>query len=129
MQRISVLAENRPGIIADITQLMADSGINILTIDGSSIDVTGVVQITVEEYDHALQLLQQAGFRAVSEEALIIRVLDEPGGLAKIASRFLAEEINICSMHILDRKKGNVLVSVVTDNNKKVKKIFNDLIV
>ena len=104
MQRITILVENRVGVIAEITQLMAKHDINILSLEGYTDHGNGTVHLDIEQYDRALRLLQQAGFRAISEDALVISVVDESGGLAKVANRLKDHQINIITMHILERK-------------------------
>ncbi len=129
MKNIAVLTENHPGVIADITQLLGDQQVNILTLDVDGVESHGVIQLTVDQYDQALQTLKAAGYRAISEDALVIRITDEPGALAKIASRFKTHAINIRSMHILDRKSDYVLVSIVTDDNKNAEQWLQDVLV
>jgi len=80
MKNITVLTESRLGVVADISQLLGDNNINILTLDVEGMDDHGLIQLTVDHYDRALQLFKQAGLRAISEDALVIRVPDEPGG-------------------------------------------------
>ncbi len=40
---------------------------------------------TVDRYDEALVALRDAGVPAVSEDAIIIRIADEPGALARLS--------------------------------------------
>jgi len=129
MQHISVLMDNRPGIVADITELMASHQINILTLNVDGIEDHGVMRLSVDQYDQALQVLRQAQYRAISEDALVVRIRDEPGALAKIASRFKTHQLNIRSIHILDRQEGYVLVSIVSDDNHKASTLVADNLV
>ena len=41
------------------------------------------MQLTVSDYDRALQILRDGGYDAITEDAVIINVKDGPGALAK----------------------------------------------
>lgn len=129
MKQISVLTDNRSGVLAELSQALGQRNVNIESIDGEGAEQTGVVTLTVDRYDDALQALQEAGFRAVSEDALIVRMKDEPGALARVAERFKAAEINIKSLRFLSRDDGFALVTLVTEDNERAKQLVADLIV
>jgi len=131
MKHLTVLLESHSRTVADLAQALADRGINIEDIDvqDAGPDQTGVVNLTVDRYDEALQALRDAGFRAVSEDALVIRLRDEPGALAKVAVRFKDAGIGIRSMHILGRAGSSALVSIVSERPDDAKQLVRDLLV
>lgn len=129
MKQISVLTENRSGILAELSLALAARDVNIESIDGEGAEQTGVVTLTVDRYDEALLALQEAGFRAVSEDALIVRLKDEPGALARVAERFKTENMNIKSLRFLSRDDGYALVTLVTEDNERARALVADLVV
>ena len=126
MQRIIIMAENRVGVIADIGKVLADDHINIETLDAESTGDDGVVILTTDDPDGALQALTYAGFKAVSDEALILKLKDEPGALAKIAEQFKQSNLDIRSFHILDRQAGYSMVALTTDDRTKAQALIDD---
>ena len=131
MTHLTVLLESHARTVADLAQALADRGINIEDIDvqDAGPHQTGVVNLTVDRYDEALLALRDAGFRAVSEDALVIRLRDEPGALAKVAVRFKDAGIAIRSMHILGRAGSSALVSIVSERPADAKHLVRDLLV
>ena len=131
MTHLTVLLESHARTVADLAQALADRGINIEDIDvqDAGPDQTEVVNLTVDRYDEALLALRDAGFRAVSEDALVIRLRDEPGALAKVAVRFKDAGIAIRSMHILGRAGSSALVSIVSERPADAKQLVRDLLV
>ena len=59
--------------------------------------------------------LRDAGFTAVSEQALVLRMLDRPGALAEVARRFKEAELSIFSMRILRREGGYSWVTLTCE--------------
>ena len=119
MNRIIIMANNEVGVIADISRVMADNDINIETIIAQSPGENGVVTLTTDDDDSALRALTDAGFKAVTDDALILRLPDEPGALAKVAERFKDTGANIQSLHILGRHDGYTTVALSADDRTK----------
>lgn len=120
------MAENEVGVIAEISKTLADNGINIETLDAESGDDDGVVILTTDNSDSALYALTNAGFRAVSDEALILKLKDEPGALAKIAEKLKQSNIDIRSLHILNRQAGYSMVALTTDDADRARTLIDD---
>jgi len=76
-----------------------------------------VITLSVDRYDAALKALREEGFQAITQDALLVRLEDKPGALAKIAVRFQEQAIQLRSMHIIQRRKGHAHVSIVTTDN------------
>lgn len=112
MERIIVMVENEVGVIADIARCLANADINMKTINTDGAGETGAVIITTDQDDLALEVLTRQGFKAVTDEPLVIRLRDEPGALAKVAERFKAANVNIQSLHIIDRRSDHATVAL-----------------
>ncbi len=118
VQRIIVMADNEVGVIADITKALADESINVESINAQVIGEQGTIILTTDRYDHALYVLNQAGFKAVSDDALVLHLPDAPGALAGVADRLKRAGVNIESMHILNRQAGHTMIALKTDNRE-----------
>ena len=118
MDRLIVMAKSEVGVIADITAVLADAGVNILTINTEDTGETGLVIMTTEDNDAALRALTMSGFRTVIDDVLVIRLKDEPGALAKIAQKFKDAGVNIQSLHILDRHGDYATVALSADDRE-----------
>ncbi len=87
-----------------------------VTMDTESTGDTGIVIITTDDNDRALRVLTSGGFKAVIDDALVIRLRDEPGALAKVAAKFKQSGVDIQSLHILDRYDGYTMVALSADD-------------
>ena len=116
VNRIVVMARDEVGVIANITRVLADEDINVETINAEVVGDEITVILTTDRYDHALYVLNQAGFKAVSDDALVLRLPDEPGALATVAGSLKEAGVNIESLHILSRRAGHAMIALKTDN-------------
>ena len=119
MTRIIIMADNEVGVIADISRVLADAGINIETISAEALGDKGVITLTADDYDGALQALTDADFKTVTDDALVLSLPDEPGALARVAESLKQGGVNIQSLHILDRRDDHTTVAISTDDRAK----------
>ncbi len=126
MQRIIVSTKNEVGVIAGITAALADRGINLRSLDTEGVGDHGMVVVTTDDDDRALLALSSAGYRAVADDALIVRLVDEPGALAQLSAQFRDAGVNIQSMHILNRHGGHATIALSADNLELARSIVDD---
>ncbi len=129
MKQITIVAESSPGLLTRVSEILAARGINIETLDAETVQDHGIVILTVDRYDDALVALRDAGVHAVSEDAIIIRIADEPGALAKISLRFHEAEIRVRSVRIIRRSEGYGLVALSTERTERALELVKDVLI
>jgi hypothetical protein len=116
LKRIVVTVENEIGAVAGITKALAEGSVNLEGISTEASEHKGIVIITVRDDNRPLALLNQAGYKAVSEDAVVIRMADTPGALARVAEELKQADVNIRNLHILNRQDGYATVALTTSN-------------
>jgi len=129
MNRIVITVKDEVGVIADISHALAEADINIEGLNTEIAGEKGVVILTTPESDRALRVLKNAGFRAVTDEAMVLRLRDEPGALARVAEKFKRAGVNIRSMHILDHHEGHATVALTADDQAKAKTLVENEVI
>lgn len=129
MKEIIIPVQNRPGVVADVTEALAAAGVNIEEMDAEAAVDNGVIIITVDRYDDALRALNGAGFQAITEDAIVLKLRNEPGALALIARKMKDAEINIRSLRIAQRLGRDSLVTLVTDRQDAARVLLSDVTV
>ena len=105
LKDLKVTLENRPGTLADLSEVLGKAGVNIEGIAGFAREVKGsedrefvthLAHSLVDDATPAKRALINAGIKIEDErEALVIDIRDRPGELAKV-TRWLSEAgINI----------------------------------
>lgn len=126
MKRITVVATDRKGLIADLGELLERAGVNINSIDAVDEDGMAYITLDVDRYDDTLALLRDSEFQAVPEEVLVIRIEDKPGGLARVSRRLAESDVGIRAMTMLQRMNGWCAVAVATDDNERARETLSD---
>ena len=129
MKSMTIIQETRPGLLAEITTLLEGVGVNMQTIDGDTIGSTAVISIMAEPYEQCFDTLAQAGFKVFPHEQILLGIQDEPGALAEISRKLANEQIDIRSVHLIDREGEKAIVALETENDYRTRQILRDLIV
>lgn len=130
MKEITIITPpDRPGTLADITELLAARKVNITDMEVMEDEAHGLIRLMAEPYDVALRALTEAGHRALSDEVLLIRIKDEPGAIARVASRFREPPVNVTSLRILRRHAGWATVGLSTSDNALARTLLADCLV
>ena len=122
MQRIVIMAENRIGTIAQIAGTLAEGGVNLNSIATENEGQHGVVIITTDRTDHALAILNQAGFKAVADEAVLVQLPDQPGALANLAGELKDAGLSIRTFHIIERREDYATAAITTDDQERARR-------
>lgn len=128
MKQITILARHHPYLTTEIAEILGNRAINIESLDFEQVADHSVVRLTVDRYDIALEALREAGIDAMTEDALLLSVADQPGSLATIARRLREAGIVVKSVRIIKRIGGSALVSVAVDRTEDARTLLADLV-
>ncbi len=129
MKLLHVLAPNQPGVLARIAEALATAGVNIEHFDVESHNAEGIMSLSVDRYDEALHVLRDLGYRAITQDTLLIRLEDKPGALAKIAVRLKDAGLDLRSMHIVRRSGEFSIVCLVASDNAAAAAVLRDVLI
>ena len=129
MKFMTIVQEARPGLLADITALLAANSIDVEDIDGQLVSGTAIISFSVDPYQKCFDLLVDAGYRVVASEHLLVRLPDPPGALAKL-SRILSEaHVDIRSIHIISKDEDNNIVALETADYETARELLAEIVV
>ncbi len=130
MKQLSIIAENRLGVVTEITEALAVGEVNIESLDAQLAVDCSVVVLSVDKYDRAMQIIHKLpNMRIITEDAILVKLVNEPGALAKIARRFTDAGIGLRSIRFLERNNEFGLVAISTDRTDSALALVEDVLV
>jgi hypothetical protein len=130
MKQLSIISENRFGVVTEITEALAAADVNIESLDAEMVGEHVVVVLNVNKYDLALQAVHQLkNMRIITEDAILVKLNDEPGALARIARRFTDSGIELRSIRFIERNSEYGLVAISTDRTANALALVADVLV
>ncbi len=129
MKQITIVVKDRAGLLADISDIMVKAGVNIESIDAEQIGGSAAIIMSVDKYDAALRALANTPFKAVSEDAILVKLDDRPGALAEIARRFKEADISLRSIRTITREGGKSIVAICAKRSKEAMDLVKDVLI
>jgi hypothetical protein len=130
MKQITILSVCGKDLITEITHILSERGISLDSVTARNFGHQSIATITTHNHDLAMEALQEYNhLQVVSEDALLVRIEDELGSLAKLARRFTDQGIDIRSLRFVERHQGFALVAIGVERSDKVLEIVKDILV
>lgn len=94
-KEVVLSAENKPGLLFDISKLLTEKGVGILGVIGAVSGGMCLVRLVTDDILRTVDALTAKGYEAHEEAAILIEVPHTPGMLKRIAEVLAAEAIDI----------------------------------
>ena len=95
-KQIVVTVANKIGILADMSKMVADHGINIEAVVGYAANNEAKVMLVTADNLRVTDALKKAGYNAIKEEeVLIVELENTAGALKNITAELVAQGIDI----------------------------------
>ena len=115
VKQISVFLENKEGRVAQVTQILSESDINIRALSIADTTEFGILRLIVDKPELAENALKADGFTVGITEVIAVSIKDEPGGLAKALKMLHDDKISVEYIYAFISKtshKANVILRV-----------------
>jgi len=110
--QICVPAENKPGMLASVTAVLARAKINLRAITITSFGGSGFFHMIVDDPQEAHAALTAAGIDNHLKEVVAVLVEDKPGSLDRLVQLLCSNGINVENAYgfVLESHKNAVFV-------------------
>ncbi len=130
MKQMTLIADNYLGIVSDISETLAQHKINIENLDAHLVGGMVIIVLEVDQYDHALELLHPfENLKIVTEDAILVKLKNQPGALARITRRFTNAGIGLRSIRFIQRNEEVGLVAISAERSEETLQLIADVLV
>lgn len=125
VKQISVVLKNIPGMLADLSEILGEGGVNIRAISVADTSEINTVRIVVDDPEKAINILKGRNYSAYETDVLAVEMPDHPGGISAVA-RFLKDaDINIlCLYSFLGRVSNQAILILGVDRIEEAHDVF-----
>ena len=95
IMQLTVFLENTEGRLAALCRTLADANINMNALTIAETSDYGIVRIICNDVFNAVNVLEEAGFRATKTKVLAVELPDRPGALAELLEALDGTKVNI----------------------------------
>jgi hypothetical protein len=118
-RQLTLILDNRPGVLAGVCTDLAQSKINIKGIYVENLVDHSAVRVVVDDPDKATHLLGANGVLVFESEIVAVAAENKPGVLVAIARRLGAARVNIDYMYGSTPDRGRATIFLRVNNVKR----------
>jgi hypothetical protein len=129
MKVLTIVADDKVGLLADISYILSKSRINI---DSVNVDVTSgkaIITLNLSDVVKGKSVLEASGYSVEGGESVVVKMSDQPGELSRITAMLSKDGINIENVHTLSKDGKNTVLSIRTDKPKRTAVILKDYLI
>jgi hypothetical protein len=94
-KQFTLYLENKPGVLAHLTQQLARAKVNIEGISVAESTDVAIVQIVADKTAAASRALKAAKIPFTVQNVAVLRLKNQPGALAEVVSQLARARVNI----------------------------------
>lgn len=122
VKQISVFLENKPGQLAEFTNVLNDNQIDMRAMSVADTRDFGIVRVIVDDAYKAACVLKEAGYVCSITPVLAVAIPDEPGSLHRILTVLGDNDVNLEYTYAFITRKKDLAYMIfrVEDHEKAI---------
>jgi hypothetical protein len=129
MKSLTIIREDTPGLLAEVTSLLEEKGIGVIDFAAQAVGHTAVISLTVKPYRKTFRMLSDAGYRVIANEHLLVRLDKHAGALAELSRRLADAKVDVRGMHIVNSDENAGIVALETASLDRAREVLKDSLV
>jgi hypothetical protein len=118
--------KNQPGALAQVTEAIAQKGIDIVSFSGATSGSSGTVALITNDESATRRVLADGGFTVREIELVTAALAQRPGTLAAAARRLADAGVNIEAALATGMSDRGVHVAFATDDPARARQALGD---
>lgn len=124
MTEFTIRLANRPGMLAELAQLLGQAGVNIEALAAFGYGEDGQVRLIVDNADLTRRTFRNAGISLEERDVITTILPDRPGELARMTRELADGGVNIDAMYLLNTHvDGREFAVAVADGDAATRRL------
>jgi len=125
IKQISIVLDNVPGAMSNVSEILGREGVNIRAISVADTSDISTVHFVVDDPIKALNILKANGFSTKETDVLAVETPDHPGGLNAVLKPLKTANINVHYLYPhLGRVGGQAVVILGVDKLEEAQNVL-----
>lgn len=124
IKQLTVFIENRAGRLEQVTQVLKDNNINIVSVSLADTSDYGLLRLILSDPDKAVKVLKESGFSAMITDVIAVKLTQHVGKLGELLAIFSNANVNVEYMYGLTSGDENASIVVKTSDQKKALEVI-----
>lgn len=119
IKQLSVFIENRAGRLEQVTQVLKENNINIVSVSLADTSDYGMLRLILSNPVKAATILKENGFSAMITDVIAVKLTQHVGKLGELLTILSNANVNVEYMYGLTSGDENASIVIKTSDQKK----------
>ena len=125
IKQLTVFIENRAGRLEQVTQILKDNNINIVSVSLADTSDYGLLRLILSDPDKAVTVLKEAGLSAMTTNVIAVKLTQHVGKLGELLAILYGAGVNVEYMYGLTSGDENASIVLKTSDQDKALEAIN----
>ena len=120
-QQLVITVDNKVGTLAEVSSVVAASGINLLAVCAYAVDNKGVIMFVSEDNERAKKVLKAKNYDVREEEVVFVTLDNKPGALQTATQKIAEAGIDLTLIYgSVDKAAKISRIVLISEDNDSV---------
>lgn len=129
MQTVAILADEKPGLLTDISYILSKEGIRVQNITIEAAGGKTAIVMAVRDAHKTKEVLAKNGFEVIDREAIVLQIPDYIKRIDYIKNRLNEERIKLRQLRLIGCGENASLATILVDKPRKAFRLLNEFVV
>lgn len=126
MRTVTLMTENRVGLLSDISYILGKNRVNIEDLDVDVIGEKAIVDLTVRNTEKAVKILEKNGFEMVVKKGVLVTI-ENNKGLGHIENTLREKGIKLENAEMICGDEEKALFSINVNQPRKASRVISNI--
>jgi hypothetical protein len=129
VKTLTIVADDKVGLLADISYILAKSKINIDSVNVDVVAGKAIISLGVPDAVRGKQVVEAAGYKVEEANSVVIKLPDTPGELSGVTNMLAKDGIKIQSVHTLSKDGKTTVIALLVDKPRRATTLLDKYLI
>jgi len=129
MRPVTVVCEDRTGLLADVSYILSKSNININSLDVHVVGGKAVISLEVKDPKKAQTILEKNGFSTVNLEAIVIKLSNKFRTIGEVKALLESKRVKAENISEISSDVNNGVFAITVNKPRKASRLLEQFMV
>ena len=126
MKTITIVADDKVGLLADVSYILGKAKVNIESISGDVVSDKSIIMLSLSDAPKGKEVLEASGYKVAEVNSIVLKLKDEPGELGRVTNKLSGEGVSIKNVNMLSKDGKQTVLSVCVDKPKRASTLLQE---
>ncbi len=129
MRPVTVVCEDRTGLLADVSYILSKSGININSLDVHVVGGKAILSLQVKDPKKAKIILEKNGFSTMGLDAIVIKLSKNLRNITQIKEMLERKKVKMENISEISSDVNDGVFAITVNKPRKATRLLEDFVV